>query len=208
MHPKVVHRISYVSVCLTTGRTSHARVSRRIDCCAVSARFATLRRGLAGGARRSVSVQVRRGHAAAIARMRRSDIFGDRDARQQRRQHKRPRRPRTWQHPATTQTGRATRWREGTVETREAVAEGAGESVGQGCDERGGRSAPKPRIRSRTLISGGAREHPRAPFSGGRVCRRAVWQLSSDSVHIAKERSQLARYEYAPRHVVEARYLR
>jgi hypothetical protein len=27
------------------------------------------------------------------------------------------------------------------------------------------------------------------------------------SVHIAKERYQLARYEYAPRHVVEARYL-
>ena len=46
---------------------------------------------------------------------------------------------------------------------------------------------------------GGARPHPRAPFSQA--------GLTGNFVHIAKGRYQLAHYEYAPRHVIEARYL-
>src|SRR5260221_10988848 len=61
----------------------------------------------------------------------------------------------------------------------------------------------KPRTRSRTLISGGAREQPRAPFSGGRF---AGGSRRKHRPH-RERRSQLARYEYAPRHVIEARYL-
>ena len=66
------------------------------------------------------------------------------------------------------------------------------------------RFARMSRARSNVLISGGAREQPRAPFSGGRLPGA---HDGNTSVHIAKERYQLARYEYAPRHVVEARYL-
>jgi hypothetical protein len=39
------------------------------------------------------------------------------------------------------------------------------------------------------------------------IFRRPGFPACTNFVHIAKERYQLARYEYAPRHVVEARYL-
>ena len=64
---------------------------------------------------------------------------------------------------------------------------------------RPGRVTKETHVRSSTLIWE-AREPIRAPRFPRPGCRRNI-------VHIAKGRHQLAHYEYAPRHVIEARYL-
>jgi hypothetical protein len=80
------------------------------------------------------------------------------------------------------------------VENEGSGTEGAGGNAGRG---RGNTRDPKQHV-----DLGGAREQPRAHFSqaglpgGGRRTRPH-----------RERRPQLARYEFAPRHVIEARYL-
>ena len=57
-----------------------------------------------------------------------------------------------------------------------------------------------PKVRSRTLIRGGAREQPRTPLS-------RVVVVSRDPCPHRERKDALPRYESSPRHVVEARYL-
>ena len=76
-------------------------------------------------------------------------------------------------HPDRTRQ----RWRDGsTVDQEGSSAEGAGERCRPG--QRGNVQA---RTRSSTLISGGAREQPRAPFSRGRFAGVGVGELKLQS---------------------------